>query len=523
MMRINYTRIKKDLTLTLVMLFMGTLVSFGQGSEDAFVTIWKTNNPGTSGNNEITIPADGNFVLYWEEVGDPSNTGGPLLPSSLTISFPHSGIYRVEMTHTTIGTSAHNVIFENQGDKEKLLEIEQWGNMEWNNLSSAFLGCSNLEITATDIPDLSNVVSMYKCFASTGISTVPNMNDWDVSNVTNFAYVFANASSFNEDIGNWDMSNADDIGLMFSGASSFNQDIGGWDLTNMQYMDEIFANASSFNQDVGNWNISGADNLNFVFQGATAFNQDISSWDVSSVKYMESVFDGASSFNQDISGWYVDEVTTMNAAFKDASSFNQDISSWDVSKVTRFQETFSGASSFNQNLGSWKIKSLVNGVYANANGMFDNSGMSCENYSLTIQGWANYPYTPDDITLGAVGMEYAINPDVINERYSLILDKGWTIQGDAQGSCDLNELGIEDLEVSDFNLYPNPTSNFVTLSRLIGGENIEVVDVNGKILHSLKSVNSESIDMDLGEFDSGIYFVQISNNGQIITKKLSKQ
>ena len=41
---------------------------------DAFVTIWKTDNPGGTEDNQIEILGTGtNYKVFWEEIGNPTN------------------------------------------------------------------------------------------------------------------------------------------------------------------------------------------------------------------------------------------------------------------------------------------------------------------------------------------------------------------------------------------------------------------------------------------------------------------
>ena len=53
----------------------------------------------------------------------------------------------------------------------------------------------------------------------------------------------------------------------------------------------MFANATSFNQDLSSWNISAVSNMDAMFANATSFNQDLSNWDVSGTYYFTSMFD----------------------------------------------------------------------------------------------------------------------------------------------------------------------------------------------------------------------------------------
>src|SRR5690606_29551754 len=182
-----------------------------EGDEDVrpFITIWKTDNSGTSNDNQITIPTDPseelalvyNYEVYWEEVDNPTNNGSAAgLTGDYTIDFPAPGIYRVEITG-----QFPKIFFNNRGDKSKILSVEQWGDIVWENMRSSFYGCDEISINAQDSPDLSQVTDMWGMFRASSINQ--NINHWDVSNVTDMGYLFRDASQFNQDLSDWDVRN----------------------------------------------------------------------------------------------------------------------------------------------------------------------------------------------------------------------------------------------------------------------------------------------------------------------------
>ncbi|CAM1351319.1 BspA family leucine-rich repeat surface protein [Tenacibaculum insulae] len=320
-----------------------------------FVTTWKTDNPGTSSTTSITIPTHGtttyNYDVDWDNDGTFDELG---ITGTATHDFLTAGTYTIRIR----GTFPH-VYFNNTGDKEKILSVDQWGNNQWTSMRSAFKGCKNIEINAIDKPDLANVTDMYSMF-HTATSFNQDIGSWDVSNVTNMEWMFYKATSFNQDIGSWDVSNVTSMVEMFYNVPSFNQNIGSWNVSSVTFMRGIFWGASSFNQDISSWDVSNVTNMEYVFAGATQFNKNVNNWNVSGVTNMTKMFVMATSFNQDIGSWDVSNVTDMSYMFQGATAFNQDISSWNVANVTTTAGMFHTATSFNHNIGSWDVSNVTN-------------------------------------------------------------------------------------------------------------------------------------------------------------------
>ena len=193
------------------------------------------------------------------------------------------------------------------------------------------------------------------------------------------------------------------------------------DLSNVTNMVYMFYECYAFNQNISSWNVTNVKDMRGMFCSCSAFNQDISSWDVSSVIYMGSMFYGCSAFNQDISSWDVSKVTDMSGMFTSCSAFNQDINGWDVSSVTNMRDMFAYCHAFNQNLGSWKLKECTElGL--------QNCGMSIENYSKSLIGWAGQANINENLLLEADNLHF--NETAKSARTKLMKEKHWAILGD---------------------------------------------------------------------------------------------
>jgi hypothetical protein len=184
----------------------------------AYQILVKTDNTGTSSSTQFTLPATGTYDVDWGDGTVETKTG------VATHTYASVGNYVIKVTG---GLTA--IEFNSGGDRLKLLEIQNWGDIAWSTMANAYFGCSNMQGTFTDAPDLSGVTDMSSMLRA--------------------------ASAFNHDIGSWSTSNVETMFRMLRGASAFNQDIGGWDMSNIANMRDILRSASAFNQNIGGWSL----------------------------------------------------------------------------------------------------------------------------------------------------------------------------------------------------------------------------------------------------------------------------
>ena len=312
-----------------------------------FVTTWKTDNPGTTDDDQITIPTTGAIYNYTVDWGDGTQDAGVTGPITHTYAMP--GTYTVSISG--VFPRIHVV---SSGQAEKILSVEQWGDIVWSSMVNAFFLSPNLVVNATDAPDLTNVTDLRNMFRGTAIGS-PDFSNWDTSNVILMSNMFTD-TNFNGDITSWETNNVESMSGMFLRAPLFNQDIsaimgtGIWDTSKVTNMSQMFQNASSFNGDINGWEVDNVELMSFMFANAPAFNQDINGWDVGNVTTMEAMFLGALMFNQDLNDWDTARVMNMRAMFQQAVAFNGDITDWDTGMVTDMARMFFLASVFNQDI-----------------------------------------------------------------------------------------------------------------------------------------------------------------------------
>jgi len=517
---------KIKLTLLLILF---CAFSFAQNE---FITIWKPNNPSSIVNNlpastttQIYFPGLGNnYKIYWEEIGNASHNGTLNNVSSSTsnpvlINFGSSNAVNSNyLIKASNGSGYFNGIkfYDNasfHGDAEKIIAITQWGNIQWLFFSRGFMGCKNMNVTATDTPNLNSITDLsymfYDCISLIGNTSFSNWNtsnitktnsmfgnakvfnqnirNWDISKVTDLRGMFSLAAAFNQNIGNWNTSKVTEMNAVFSSATAFNQDIGSWDTSKVIDMSLMFNNATAFNQNIRNWNTSNVEDMNAMFTGATAFNQDIGSWDTSKVIDMSLMFDNATAFNQNIGNWNTSNVEDMRYMFDDATAFNQNIGNWHTSKVIDMSLMFYNASAFNQNIGSWDTSNVED-----MTSMFENATAFDQN----IGNWntSNVSYMS--------GMFYntiAFNQNIGNWNTSNVTDMDYMFYNASNFNQSLEQWNLKKV-VNIGNIFRNSKLSCKNYDKTLIGwannpntpNNLQFTNNTGMIYSSQQSVNARN-------------------------------
>ena len=374
-----------------------------------------------SASDTIIIPfaANGTYtgVISWGDGNVSAATAG-----NVSHTYATGGIYQISISGAFGG-----LYFAGGGDRLKLSSIDQWGNNVFASMTNAFADCSNMVGTFTDAPNLGTVTNLSNMFLKAS-SFNSNINNWDVSNVTDMSYMFYgqwSTSLYNQPLNNWNVSNVTNMSNMFRAATVFSQDLNSWNVSNVSNFSGMFSSASAFNGNISSWTPSSSTDTNGMFQGASGFVGDLSGWatHTGNIINMGGMFQQCP-HNSNIGSWNVSSVTNMSYMFYgnfSVSNFNQDIGSWNVSSVTDMNNMFSGATAFNQNIGSWNVSNVANFISFLPNGTSIN--FSTTNLDAIYNGWdSRAVQTPIVITFGSAKYTAASS----TARASLV-SKGWTI------------------------------------------------------------------------------------------------
>jgi len=421
-------------------------------AQKPFVTKWVT----TENNETITIPTTGtdyDYEVDWNYNGVTFNAGSTNIQGDAVHTYNAPGTYTI-----AIRGDFPRIYFNNSGDKDKIVSIEQWGSIVWSSMNRAFYGCSMLQVQdslTAGAPDLTMLT---------------------------------------------------DMSGMFGDCDKLNQDLDNWDVSNVINMSGMFQSTNGFNGDISNWNTSNVENMSTMFNGAKVFNRDLF-WDVKKVTNMASMFHLANLFDGNITNWETLNVEYMSAMFC-SSSFSKDISSWDVSSVTNMSSMFSSASSFNYSLGNWDVSNVTD-----MTAMLDQSGLNRDNYESTLIGWVDLHATKplqQSVILGNAGMTYC-TAEAITARNFLRDPNGlnWGIYYDVPTCIRSGNPRFVMDNLNTISIYPNPVKNFLNIRTDIGilkRATIKILDISGRIVRHLKGKDK----IDVSVLRGGIYLLEVT-------------
>ena len=226
---------------------------------DAFIITIKTDNPGSSGDDQFTLPWIGTYDVDW---GDGNTDTGVV--DTQTHTYASAGTYDVAVTATT-----GKIFFSGADDALKLLDIKNWGTCEWTSMGSAFRGCTSLtSVTATDAPNLSNVTDISNMFWKCRLSNA-DFSNWDVSNITNTSLMFsANGANGTINLSNWDVSNVTNMYAMFYDCTTLQiTGIENWNTNSLVNIQQMFKSTKLLDISFASWNINSITNLSGFLSG----------------------------------------------------------------------------------------------------------------------------------------------------------------------------------------------------------------------------------------------------------------
>ncbi len=88
------------------------------------------------------------------------------------------------------------------------------------------------------------------------------------------------------------------------------------------------------------------------------------------------------------------------------------------------------------------------------------------------------------------------------------------------GCCRISGISNQDQDSGAFSIYPNPSSDEITIKLLDRAEYVQIMDITSKIVFEVKDVQNDETLVDVSKYAKGIYFVIAKVGGTIEKQKL---
>ena len=314
-----------------------------------FSTTWRI----TSSNETLTLPGvccyTYNYAIDW---GDGTKEALGLRNPSHVYSSP--GDYTIRIA----GTFPAFSINYDASIRDKLIHVNNLGDVGWTSLSAAFMGALQMEsFTANSYTNTSNVTSMRDMFRISGVTDATislDLRNLDTSNVTSMYYMFMNAHWDAIDVSTWNTANVSDMDNMFSGFYGPTvMDLSSFDTSNVTNMRSLFSNSNATTLDISNFNtervqsfdstffsakaplnLSGFNTSNattmyqmfYIWTGSTTLN--VSSFNTSNVQWMGRMFSGTVLEELDVSGFDISSLSAGVNMFNTSTLTSIDFTGW---------------------------------------------------------------------------------------------------------------------------------------------------------------------------------------------------
>ncbi|MFT5601390.1 MAG: hypothetical protein ACI9N1_001634 [Flavobacteriales bacterium] len=121
--------------------------------------------------------------------------------------------------------------------------------------------------------------------------------------------------------------------------------------------------------------------------------------------------------------------------------------------------------------------------------------VDCDNANAPIVGATSQSFVP------TIGGNYAVE----------ISNGSCTVTS----VCNNSTVSInENSFISNINIFPNPTNDFINVSMANGGSpvNFTLLSVDGKVVYQLNNITDRTIAIDISKNIKGIYFLRVDNN-----------
>ncbi len=161
------------------------------------------------------------------------------------------------------------------------------------------------------------------------------------------------------------------------------------------------------------------------------------------------------------------------------------------------------------------INLTINNVNANVN--------QTGNVLTAVSATGTYQWINCTTLLPVAGETNQSFAPVSNGNYALVItDNGCT---DTSSCFTISGLSVDENELSEVLIYPNPVMDYFTIDMGMDQEKIwvEIMDGTGRVVKAKCFTQTNSIQMNIGDVSPGVYLIRLTNaNGLKVVKRMVK-
>ena len=164
----------------------------------------------------------------------------------------------------------------------------------------------------------------------------------------------------------------------------------------------------------------------------------------------------------------------------------------------------------------------IDAANANADGSADIRAL---NKYTDLGMWQDLVFEMDGGASGRTVTAFVVLPDLgfENTPAGLVLNNsdkfGYIddfIVNNSPTALSVNKLDT----VNSISIYPNPTSDFLTISNLLPNTVLSIVSIDGKNVYQNKNNTDNTLTLAVNEWSKGAYIIHIQNGSESIVKKI---
>lgn len=363
--------------------WLRSIYSSSGPTKNPFILKIDTSNTFGGPNYPLIINTDVSYTYdYTVDWGDGTKTNHT---GDASHTYSSEDIYEVKIT----GECPWIKQFDYNGGNNYIVDILQWGDLEFKSLKQTFKSCNSLAnpdgssatpgipITATDTPTFADDFAfdgLYEWANYTQITSIPNINNWQLPNtLTSLESCFKDMKWWNGNVSDWNVSNIGNFKNMFYFCRSWDNlsnNLSSWETAknysgdlnfeSMFYYCDIVEDMELWQQDLYLLGINFI-NTKQMFYACEKWKLDLQGWDNTSVKInqIEGMFSRVSNYyngannrpftddglKTDFFGWdFNTNKTSLAFLFQDTvfdATFNANIDGHTATNITNFDGMFS--------------------------------------------------------------------------------------------------------------------------------------------------------------------------------------